>query len=361
MITLRKTKTENTHDFKPTHIRKQSPLAFTLKLVSVLALGVLMMVAILPHLQPQPTQAFVTTLRVEINPAFELSVDHKDKVVDIIALNPEAEAFDKTAFLGQPVSTVVDALLAFAIQAGFIDETAVSSDVVTITLVVDEDERPEVKDAVDNLGRRLRAHLATHDGSKVDVIFIKATLRELFAAREKDIPLGLFVINGHRLLDDGTLIPMREFMKLERGEDYQRLTRAQRLELRALERTLDRLSDEVETLEDLEEELIENGSTDTARLEELRTSIASLHERIATIQERVDELDDIKDGYSEAKRARERLERQHEREAEQREREIRKTERLREREERRTERELKREERRSEREERRSERNRDDD
>lgn len=325
--------------------RMRRPTYFSFKLASALVLGFLMVLAILPHIQTQPTQAFVATLRVEINPAFEISVDHNDKVLDVIALNPEGEAFDETLYIGQSVATVVDALIAFAIEQGFIDDLALNSDVVSITLVVDEDERQAIQDAIDHLGQRLRAHFASLEGgNKVDIVFIKATLRELMEARAKNLPLGLFVLQGHLLLQDGTLIPMREFMKSEHGQHLNVLTRSQRQELRALERYLDRLSDLVEDLEDLESELLTNGSTDTQRLTELRLRIARLHERIATIQARVDELDDIKDGYSADKRARERLERLRERERE-------RLERLREREEEQRELEREREEERREREE----------
>lgn len=295
MNKLRKTISELSSNF----MRMRKSPYFALKLVSTLALGFVMVLAILPLMQAQPTNAYVTTIRVEINPAFELKVDHNDNVIDIITLNPEAAAFDKTPHIGQPVATVVDALIAFAVQAGFIDETAVESDVVNITFVVDEDEPEAVKDAVDNLGERLRAHLESAEGgSIVDVVFIKATLRELFEAREKDIPLGLFVIQGYRLLEDGTLIPMREFVRSEDGQKLNRLTRAERFELRALERYLDSLSDLVEDLEELEDELLEAGSTDTERLAALSAEIAQLHERMETIHERVAELDDRKDDYT---------------------------------------------------------------
>lgn len=301
--------------------RLRRPAYFSLKFASALVLGFIMVLAILPHLQTQPLHSFVTTIRVEINPAFDLKVDHNDNVIEIITLNPEATAFDEMPLLGQPVATVVDALIAFSIQAGFIDEHAVESDIVNITLVVDEDERQAVKEAVEHLGERLRSHLESLEGgSKVDIVFIKATLRELMEAREKNIPLGLFVLQGHLLLQDGTLIPMREFLKTEQGQALNRLTRSERYELRALERYLERLDDLTDDLEDLEDELLEAGSSDSERINALRAEIAQLLERMETIQERIDALDDRKEGYTQEQLRRVREERRREREREREER-----------------------------------------
>ena len=254
--------------------RTHTSFGFGLKLVSALALGLVMMLAVLPYIQPQQTMAFVATIRVEINPSFDIKVNQDDEVLDIIALNDDALGFDKTAYIGLPLSEVVDALIAFAIEAGFIDEEALESDVVTISVVVDEDDDEDIQEAVDNLGRRLKAHLETlEEGSKVDIVFIKATLRELFEAQGKDIPLGLYVIQGQRLLDDGTLVPMREYLASERGKELDRVERAERFELRALERNLERLRERGEDVEELEDEIKEGVETPRERLNTVRERV----------------------------------------------------------------------------------------
>lgn len=254
--------------------RTRKPSYFKLKLASALALGFMMMIAVLPHIQPQQTMAFVATIRVEINPAFDLKVNQDDEVLDIIALNDDALGFDKTAYIGLPVSEVIDALIAYALEAGFIDEEALESDVVTITVVVDEDDEEETQEAVDNLGRRLRVHLdSLEEGAKVDIVFIKATLRDLFEANEKDIPLGLYVIQVQRLLEDGTLIPMREYLATQRGQELERIERAERFELRAIKRNIERLRERGEDTEELEEEIKEGIATPRERIENVREQV----------------------------------------------------------------------------------------
>jgi hypothetical protein len=195
-----------------------------LKKVSLLtgsvALATLLMFALLPSLRPVPALAYTATVRVEINPAFDIIVDENDLVVDIIALNDDALGFDKTPFIGVSVEEAIDALIAFAIEAGFIDEEYIESDVVTITLITDdEEEDEEVKERVDNLGSRIEKYLADkEEGTEVDVVFIKTTLRELFEARGKDIPFGLYVIDGKVLQEDGTYIPVSEVKSNGRGQ-----------------------------------------------------------------------------------------------------------------------------------------------
>jgi hypothetical protein len=195
-----------------------------LKKVSLLtgsiALAALLMFALLPSLRPVPTLAYTATVRVEINPAFDIIVDENDLVVDIIALNDDALGFDKTPYIGVPIEEAIDALIAYAIEAGFIDEEYIESDVVKITLITedDEEEDEEVKERVDNLGKRIEDYLADkEEGTEVDVVFIKATLRELFEAEGKEIPFGLYVINGKVLQEDGTYIPVREVKSNGRG------------------------------------------------------------------------------------------------------------------------------------------------
>jgi hypothetical protein len=191
-----------------------------LKKVSLLtgsfALAALLMFALLPSLRPVPTLAYSATIRVEINPAFDILVDEDNKVIDILALNEDALGFDKAPYLGVPVEEAIDALIAYAIEAGFIDEEYIESDVVVITLLTDDED--EDKEAVDNLGRRIQAYLASQEeGAVVDIVFIKENKRELFAAAGKEIPLGLYVIQGRVLQEDGNYISMRELKSQGRG------------------------------------------------------------------------------------------------------------------------------------------------
>lgn len=168
----------------------KQPLGFGFKLAGALALTFLLMFALLPTLRTTPTLAYQATVRVEINPAFDILVDQDDLVVDITPLNDDALGFDKGPYLDGPVEVAIEAIIAYALENGFINEDELESDVVAVTVVGDEDEEDEeIKEAVDNLGARIRARLEnSEEGLEVDVVFIKANLRELFEAKGKDIP-----------------------------------------------------------------------------------------------------------------------------------------------------------------------------
>lgn len=257
----------------------KQPLGFGFKLAGALALTFLLMFALLPTLRTTPTLAYQATVRVEINPAFDILVDQDDLVVDITPLNDDALGFDKGPYLDGPVEVAIEAIIAYALENGFINEDELESDVVAVTVVGDENEEDEeIKEAVDNLGARIRARLEnSEEGLEVDVVFIKATLRELFEAKGKDIPLGLYVIGGAVLQEDGTYMPMKEFLATKRAENVEKVERAEKFALKAIRKNLERLQEEGEDMDDLEEELDE--------IEEEKP----VKERIEAIKERIKE------------------------------------------------------------------------
>lgn len=255
----------------------KQPLGFGFKLAGALALTFLLMFALLPTLRTTPTLAYQATVRVEINPAFDILVDQDDLVVDIMPLNEDALGFDKGPYLDGPVDIAIAAIIAYALENGFINEDELESDVVAITVVGDEDEEDEeIKEAVDNLGARIRARLEnSEEGLEVDVVFIKATLRELFEAKGKDIPLGLYVIGGAVLQEDGTYMPMKEFLATKRAENVEKVERAEKFALKAIRKNLERLQEEGEDMDDLEEELdeIEDEKPVKERIEAIKERI----------------------------------------------------------------------------------------
>ena len=260
----------------------KQPLGFGFKLAGALALTFLLMFALLPTLRTTPTLAYQATVRVEINPAFDILVDQDDLVVDITPLNDDALGFDKGPYLDGPVEVAIEAIIAYALENGFINEDELESDVVAVTVVGDEDEEDEeIKEAVDNLGARIRARLEnSEEGLEVDVVFIKANLRELFEAKGKDIPLGLYVIGGAVLQEDGSYMPMKEFLATKRAENIEKVERAEKFALKAIRKNLERLQEEGEDMDDLEEELDE--------IEEEKP----VKERIEAIKERIKEKKD---------------------------------------------------------------------
>lgn len=258
---------------------------FGLKFASAFALGLVLMFALLPSLRPTPAIAYTAIVRVEINPAFDILVDENDKVVDITPLNEDAQDFEKGPYLDGDVTLAIEAIIAYAIEKGFIDENALESDVVSITTVLDEEEEDEeVKDAVDNLGQRIKTQMMNQEEEfKVDVVFIKATQRELFEAAGKEVPLGLYVIQGKVLQEDGSLIPMKEYLKEDHPQQsLVQLKRSIHAEVRALEATIREMTRDGEDTSELE-----------AELEELKTQLRAYQDELDALEE--DEKEDDED------------------------------------------------------------------
>lgn len=261
---------------------------FGLKFASAFALGLVLMFALLPSLRPIPTLAYTAIVRVEINPAFDILVDENDMVVDITPLNEDAQDFDKGPYLDKEVSLAIEAIIAYAIEKGFIDENALESDVVSITTVLDEEEEDEdIIEAVDNLGQRIKARMMNQEEAfKVDVVFIKATLRELFEAEGKEVPLGLYVIQGKVLQEDGSLIPMKDYIKEDHPQQsLVQLKRSVHGEVRALEATIREMNRSGEDTSELE-----------AQLEELKTQLRAYQDELDAIEDdEGEEEDDLKE------------------------------------------------------------------
>lgn len=267
---------------------------FGFKLATAFALGLVLMFALLPSLRPTPAIAYTAIVRVEINPAFDILVDENDKVVDITPLNEDAQDFDKGPYLDGDVTLAIEAIIAYAIEKGFIDENALESDVVSITTVLDEEkEDEEVKEAVDNLGQRIKTRMMNQEEEfKVNVVFIKATLRELFEAAGKEVPLGLYVIQGKVLQEDGSLIPMKEYLKEDHPEQsLVQLKRSVHAEVRALEATIREMRRNGEDTSELE-----------AELEELKTQLRAYQDELDALEnDEIDDEDDMDDGEEEMK------------------------------------------------------------
>jgi len=280
--------------------KAQPSRQFGLKFASAFALGLVLMFALLPSLRPTPAIAYTAIVRVEINPAFDILVDENDKVVDITPLNDDAQAFDKGPYLDGDVTLAIEAIIAYAIEKGFIDENALESDVVSITTVLDEEEEDEeIKEAVDNLGQRIKTRMMNQEEEfKVDVVFIKATQRELFEAEGKDVPLGLYVIQGKVLQEDGSLIPMKEYLKEDHPEQsLVQLKRSLHMEVRALEATIREMTRNGEDTTELE-----------AELEELKTQLRAYQDELDALEE--DEKEDDEDVKEQLEsEAREKIER----------------------------------------------------
>ena len=152
-------------------------------------------------------------ISVDINPSFEIFIDESGNVISIEAVNDDAATMDVSMFLGMPAQEAVAGIIDSAEAAGFIHGEDELEDYVLVTTVLLEDESTENQQKQDNLGQliRERVEVAGELGDTTKVAIIKATKVELFEAREKDIPMGLYIING-MIENNGEMIPVSEFV-----------------------------------------------------------------------------------------------------------------------------------------------------
>ncbi len=150
----------------------------------------------------------VMLVGIDINPSFELSVNKNDKVVEIEALNVDAQTIVVSDLVGQDVEYVVEEIISRSADAGFIDLDDLEEDYVvvsTVSLNDDEDEQLHLEEKI---------QLRVRDSEflqALNIVQIKATQREKFEADGKNVPVGLYVINGFVLQEDGTFLSAKEF------------------------------------------------------------------------------------------------------------------------------------------------------
>ncbi len=146
---------------------------------------------------------------VDINPSFELSVNNGGLVIKIEALNTDAESLDTNDLLGEPVEEVVDAIVSLATAAGFIDIDDLEDDYVLVSTVLNKGTAAKVGDLIQ---QRIRDRIHLSDKlQNVNLVQIKATLQEQMQARDKDVPIGLYVINGMIQTQNGEYISVKDF------------------------------------------------------------------------------------------------------------------------------------------------------
>ena len=158
----------------------------------------------------------VMLVGVDINPSFELSVNRNNNVVEIEALNEDAETIDVSDLIDMPVEDVVEEIIRRAAQAGFIDVNDLEEDYVVVSTVSLEDDEDEQEEIEEEIGQKVRD---SEFLQSLNIVQIKATQREKFEAEGKNIPVGLYVINGYVLQEDGTFLSAKEFFSVPENKD----------------------------------------------------------------------------------------------------------------------------------------------
>ncbi len=213
----------NPQDIYQTLNIKKDNSFFNRLLIPTTVLAALLLTVFFGSLVSAPTQenanhvvGAIAYFQLEINPHFEIAVDEDGLVVDIVALNDDAKTFELDLYLGEPVEIVIEQLIAIATEKGFIDSSDDTDDFVTVSYVMIDEENQEDKENVDSIGYRIRARIeASGDvDPKTHVVYVKATIAEKMEAAGKEIPLGMYVING-MVEHEGEMIPVNEHVKSE--------------------------------------------------------------------------------------------------------------------------------------------------
>ncbi len=150
----------------------------------------------------------VMLVGVDINPSFELSVNRNNNVVKIEALNDDAKTIDVSDLIDEPVEDVVEEIIRRTTEAGFIDLIDLDEDFVVVTTVSLEDDEDDQDEFEEDMEKKIRD---SEFLQSLNIVQIKATQREKFEAEGKNIPVGLYVINGYVLQEDGTFLSAKEF------------------------------------------------------------------------------------------------------------------------------------------------------
>jgi len=150
----------------------------------------------------------VMLVGIDINPSFELSVNEDDKVVEIEALNDDAKTIVVSDLIGQDVEEVVEGIIQRAEEAGFLDLVDLEEDFVVVSTVSLTDDEDAQDDMEEQLEKKIRD---SEYLQSLNIVQVKATQREKFEADGKNIPVGLYVINGFVLQEDGTFLSAKEF------------------------------------------------------------------------------------------------------------------------------------------------------
>lgn len=212
---------------KESFMKKRSLLFISLAMVLTFALFVTNPFSLF---NKDNSKVVAAVISIDINPSFELSVNNAGLVIKIDALNADAESLNTTDLIGDPVEDVVDSIVALATEAGFINITDLDDDYVVISTVLAQGISLQLGDT---LQTRIRDRIHLSDTLQcVNLVQIKATLQEQAQARDRDVPVGLYVINGMIQNQDGVMLSVREFFANDENKITIR-TRAQITEVTA--------------------------------------------------------------------------------------------------------------------------------
>ncbi len=204
-------------------------------------------VSIIDQIAEKTVIAYVS---VDINPSFEISVYDDNTVESIAQLNEDALTIDVSDLIGMDVDLAIETIVARATEAGFIDTTDVLDDYVLVTTVMSDEATTPQEEAL-YLKIQDRLHVSETLNS-VYVVELKSDMATKFEADEKNVPVGLYVINGQVLQDDGSYLSVKDIFSNE--EKVSELTHTYQLNISDI--SVDQLTLNIQALLD---KLVEQG------------------------------------------------------------------------------------------------------
>lgn len=143
---------------------------------------------------------------VDINPSFELYMDLDDVVIDVRALNADAESLNLSTLIGLPINQAIVNVIEMAKTAGFLDATSVNMDTIIISTV-----------SFGADGTRLISELklALLSSRAIDrtvrTYVIEGDEDDFEASEAKNLPLGIYLLNG-MIQNNGVTMSVKEFV-----------------------------------------------------------------------------------------------------------------------------------------------------
>lgn len=243
--------------FSDYSVKKETNMKKILPTIALAFALVIMMLWIFPPLfSPTSSKVVAASVFVEINPSFELSVDQTGEVLSATALNEDASLFELDTIIGLGFSEAIDMIVAWAQLNGLIDITDLDDDYVLVTTVLADESSTEIFETLSQqLQQRLQKSIHLQEMSVVE---IKATLVDLFNAQGKDVPIGLYVLNGLVLLEDDTFVSAKEFFS--NAEHLEALRNQNQVQINGISET--KLRERIETALNK----MENAGEDTLEL-----------------------------------------------------------------------------------------------
>ena len=185
--------------FTEKDIKKKNPSYRWISIAAALMLTVLLSGGV--YLNNFVTYAVVG---VDINPSVELYLNRTGDVIKAKALNDDAKELDLKELKGLEAAEAINMIVDEAKELGYL----VDDSYVLLTSLAMKNRGEDIIEEVEE------DVMEDEDMKLVNVAIMKAEKQDYFEAQEKDVPFGMYVLNGKVETEDG-YIPIREYFKDE--------------------------------------------------------------------------------------------------------------------------------------------------